>query len=615
MGSVIMAFNVRSKLEQMARCYERRSTQRLIDEFQDEFFAVKKFARLNGTGTNLVQDDHGNLIGLLGLTGIEQKGGLVTDLHRLLNRYLEVEDDREYANGLWGNFLLFIYIKNTRELKIIKDFAGSIDFCMAKSENGYYLSNSSLALAECLPVSLNEKGIANLATFPSLFADVSLFKEVKRLSPATVYTLKSTGSVECEEYAVLPRHTPDAWVSQKRIASVIERSLQLAECYSDTVGLDLTGGHDTRLILAAALHRQMEFVACVHGEDDGEVRFVRNRIAKPLGFPLHVLRLGRGAIEGFAEKARLCHYLFDGSYCLFDAAMDGCRSLERMKYCDSKINGAGGEFLRDHWYQHLYRVSDERRLEAYLKKRFFGMWCRIGEPGFIPGVFSQEFLDYIHGEYATSVGELIEKHIEESRNTDIGYVYGYLMFMLPRRGWVSEICGSHNRIVVCAAPYHTKQFIERVLPGGIESKRAGHVQLELIRFLSEECSKVPLITGYPCEVKTSRNAWRFWVTDRKKAAQRLVRFLGRRVFRKTLVFDHKYKYKFGMWFDSLYSDGYVRQTFENIDSIVPGVFNGDNVRQLAQEAIAGRLSMAQYRFLGSIATLALTYGIATGNGY
>lgn len=610
MGSVIIRFGDAARPQEMTKRYTERSGQSIHDEFHDRFLSITKFARVNGTGSRLSRDAEGNVIGLLGIAGIWDGASFVTNLSELLRRYSEIDDDDTFINDLWGNFVLFIYLKARRELKVFKDFSNSIDFYLVKSGRGFYLGNSSLALAESLPVTINRRAIAQFLTSDALYEDVSFFNEIVKLKPASIYTITTDGKVNHSIYHRLPTQISSGRLEPSEITLIVEKNLLLATEYCKRLGLDVSGGYDTRLILSVALHAGLDFLGCVHGEDDGEVRFVKKKIARKLHLPLRVLKIGRGKIDRFPEKALRCHFLFDGSLSVFDAVMEGCRSFERMKYCDSKVNAYAGELLRDRYYASVFRGKTGTPIRELLRRKILAELFQAGERELCEAVMSREFADYVRNGYKDELVSGFEKLWEEFATQDPGYLYYYPVYLLQYRAVAGAVCGSHNRIVLCSAPLNTRQFVDYVLPVRSQSKRNARIQLETIHYASERCSEIPLISGYPCQIRTPRNSWNYWIADQRKRVHRVLRCFGWRLFGKHLVFDHKYKYDYKSWLSTLYSHSFARHVIEKAGALTEGAIDPSGLADTIRKAQSGRLPTPHYRTLGKVISLALTCEMA-----
>jgi hypothetical protein len=162
----------------------------------------------------------------------------------------------------------------------------------------------------------------------------------------------------------------------------------------------------------------------------------------------------------------------------------------------------------------------------------------------------------------------------------------------------------------------TKQFLEYVIPMPSRWRRDARIHVETIGFLSNGCTRIPMINGWPCQVKTWKNAWRFWIGDQKGFPQRAIRFLKRRISRQEPDFGTHFKYNYQSWFNSLQKHERFRAILNDITSLVPEVFDREGLENLIRQATEGKLAPAHYVFLGKILSLAVACDITRkGEGY
>lgn len=611
MGSIIISYNNKELIDEMARSFSKRSTQGLIDFYENDMIKVYKFARLNGTGTKLYRDADGNILGLVGFAGIEWEdgNGFNTTPSELLFHYLRLQDETYFIEHIWGNFIIIIYLQKLKTLKIIRDFGNSYNFYCAARNNGYYLSNSALALAEHIKTKHDHQGIANYFTFISLFDDQCLFQGIKKMAPSTLYTYSPDGRVAEKAYGKLP---PDVRTENSDIefyAGMFDKAIRLTAACTQKPSVDVTGGYDSRLIVASAIHSGMDFLGCVHGEDDAEVGFVLSRIATPLKLSCEVLKIGRGAIPDFSKYSLLCHYLFDGCYSIFDATKEGLRSIQRMSFSDAKVAGGLGEYLRDKWYGRFYKYRKSKVLRNKLLDYLTNFFCRNQSGILLRDIFTKDFLSFILGGYQQIVRDKIANHYEYLTSKDLSYLYIYPVYLHYVRGWLGELYNGHNRILLTSAPYLMKQIAKYGLTIPYRDKKYANIQVKMINYPCPLFSKINFITGMPCKTITPQNIYKLKIAKGKYFIKLVVSKASDILLGKKIATDYKFDYDYRLWLEILLKDEYIRDLVMSVNSPLNDIINRNRIENILKHATSVSIPIAHYRTISRFISLAITSDI------
>lgn len=614
MGTLLLAWNKTDLLDKMAAAHGRRSGQALVDSYDSERISVRKFARLNGTGEHLYRDKAGNLIGVVGFAGIAsgEDAGWISDPKGLLETYLQSRDDVSFAERLQGNFSLIVYLNRRQQLKVFRDYANSINFYSAACGDGVYLGNSSLALREFIPSGINLFGAASLLSFVAPFENLSVYDSIEKLAPGRVYTWNAKGERTEEEYGALPEDVLAEAPDPKVLGGLFANALRLILSKCDRPSVDLTGGYDTRLVTAAALQVDRRIGACVHGEDDGEVRFVLDRIAPRLGIECKALRIGLSGGEGMAGKAIRWHYLFDGEYSIFDAYKEGERSAARMEWYDSKITGGIGEYLRDKWYSRFRQLTNTGEMRDALQDFFVSFYCRSESPQLLREAVSDSFLHFILHEYRETVRSRIREHFQRLSSNDAGYLYLYVAYMHYIRGWLGTLYNAHNRILLCGAPYQFQEIIRYALPRNSVCREHAAIQLAATNWLWPDFALLPLIDGTSGLGQSHTSRARAWRIGIEKRGRNLLNEIRRRVLNVEPTDRFKVDYDYRSWFNRLMEAPDVKNMVIDPPSATRDLIHLERWPSVVAKASDGRLSAAHYRTIGRIVSLMLSHRIAEG---
>lgn len=129
----------------------------------------------------------------------------------------------------------------------------------------------------------------------------------------------------------------------------------LATQFGDRLNTALSGGFDSRLILAALLAQQVRPKLFSYGRQRDQDRRVAVRTAKALGLELKAIdksQVPRLSVEAYERHMARNLVVFDGwkPTGIFDNGSDLEDRLQRLQGVGAIINGSGGECLRNFFY-------------------------------------------------------------------------------------------------------------------------------------------------------------------------------------------------------------------------------------------------------------------------
>ncbi len=190
-----------------------------------------------------------------------------------------------------------------------------------------------------------------------LLSERTVFTGVDRLQPASVYTVDR--EIVRESYwqfpdAVTPksfRENVELMVQQTRETARLLNKLTQNPC------MDLTLGQDSRLLVASFRSQGLGFNTSTYGKDDFvEVAKVRE-LVKRHNIEHHTIQLKddfRERYAGLFEKALLLGSGDEPGYLLGRILY---MREQQAQYGDSLINGAGGPFYKDCFWEEVYTLN------------------------------------------------------------------------------------------------------------------------------------------------------------------------------------------------------------------------------------------------------------------
>ncbi|MGO9949676.1 MAG: asparagine synthase-related protein [Steroidobacteraceae bacterium] len=270
---------------------------------------------------------------------------------------------------------------------------------------------------------------------------------------------------------------PRTFTSETRDAS-LDRSMALLDRYfgsvarnfGDRVGCALSGGYDSRLILAFLRRHGAKPRAFVYGSPREKDVQLAAEIARQEGFPLEVIDKGAGPIippEMFVETARRNFLAVDGyGYGgIFQNNAEIGESARRVRGNAIAFNGGGGEIFRNFFYLPDREYSIRELLWSFYS-RFDPAWCT--------SVFD-----------STSYSRGLEKKVTDLLGSDERRLprptVEWLYHTFRCRAWDGKVDSIAGRYGYTAMPYLERPITEHASTLRLPWKNHGAYEAELIR--------------------------------------------------------------------------------------------------------------------------------------
>jgi asparagine synthase (glutamine-hydrolysing) len=243
----------------------------------------------------------------------EKKAGWLVHLY-------EEEGDQffEKLNGLFGGLLID---KRRQRAFLFNDRYGLERIYLCETKDGTYFASEAKALLRVLPESraFDEKGVAQFVNFGCTLDRQTLFRGVQLLPGGSLLAFEG-GSGRKERYFFpaswesLPQMTEEAFES--KFEETFKRILPGYFGSESNIGVSLTGGLDTRMIMACLPGKAVKpvcytFAGPIHDTLDARLAA---RVAGACGLAHRTLRIGSDFFFNFATYADRTVYLTDGCF-------------------------------------------------------------------------------------------------------------------------------------------------------------------------------------------------------------------------------------------------------------------------------------------------------------
>jgi len=371
------------------------------------------------------------------------------------------------------------------ETEILPDGFGS--FLVFYDEARRIASSSFLAIASVLDrVTLGTQGTCEYVFNGVVSGDATVFDEVL-LAPVA-----ATIAVGEERLEIRPYRLPTPMtVSTEPFESTVEQSMQLLDGYfaavaasfGDRVTCALSGGYDSRLILALLRRHGVSPRVYVYGPPgDKDVELAR-AIAEGEGFALEIVDKDKQLAFTPGEFEAVAHdnFLASDGYTWSGIFTNGAERTQRASRVNGNalaLNGGGGEIWRNFFYL-LDRTYTPREILWSFYSQF--------DPETCTAAFDQE--DYFR-RLEDKLEALIGCRQQSLPRPLVEWLYHYFRC----RAWDSRINNINNTYGYVALPFLERAVTEHASVIPIAWKNHGAYEAELIRRADPRLASYP--SGY-----------------------------------------------------------------------------------------------------------------------
>jgi hypothetical protein len=449
------------------------------------------FARQNGSGSPAVTDEATGSW-LLAVGTWFHSGGLASGGEAgLLARAIEVGADK-LAKELEGFFVLVFGDGRTHEVFVITDIIGSRHCFLRRINNCAVLSTSSLLLAGLKQAALGKTGCEEFLRTGSIYEGRTLFDGIRKLPPASVLRLAGNGSAEEKVYWRIAELDPERFCGKQAVKQLTHQLLtaaaRIGKLFARPV-CDLTGGYDSRAVVAAFLSAGARFETTVVGTVDSPDVIIAERLSNLTGkLHWHFENQPVGTFDQLQQALRLT----DGEYDLVDyARIQGLHNQLSQNF-DASINGSFGELARGYWWELLWpRTGRREKLNAAkIAARRYAV-----EPDRSPLFSSGSSLNLPH--LIDHLAGVIERANSELTGKPNTLLMDNTYLRLRMQHWQGRIASSTDQIWPCLSPFMLRPVLEIMLQTGAQWRRNSLLIRMLLAELQPQLAAHRLEGGHP----------------------------------------------------------------------------------------------------------------------
>jgi hypothetical protein len=458
------------------------------------------FTRLGGLGTPLVQQPESENWLLASGAWFHQSGFGTGQEIQLLSRYDQVGAER-LADELEGFYTIVIGNGRTKQLFVLTDITGSCHSFVRRWKDLIAISGSSLLLASLDRFELDLVGCQEFLFTGVIYENRTFYREVKKVGPGALLTI-ANGSPQSEKrYWKVESLQPESISGKNAVRTMAEKLTQAAgnigRAFSNPV-CDLTGGYDSRAVVAAFLTAGVRIETTVSGLPNSSDVVISSGLAKKLGLshfhqvvpeerPLHLVK------QSFK--------LTDGEYDLLDYSRILLVHENLSRRYDISVNGSYGELARGYWWELLFpRTGKRKALDAgkLSRKRYAALPY---DASLVPPEIRLDLVSHL-----ADVIQSVNSGLLNAPNT-MQMDNAYLMLRMQR--WQGKIASSTNQLWPCVSLFHFRSVLEILLQASVTLRRRSLLIRKFLAEVQPVLADYPLEHGYPPTPLDWKNFYRF----------------------------------------------------------------------------------------------------------
>jgi hypothetical protein len=468
--------------------------------YEAEDARVASFPRKNGSGSAVIIDPlTGNWLVAIG-TWFHRDGFAVGEELRLLEDFRK-SGVRNLANKLEGFFVIAIGEPREETVYVITDLVGSCHCFWRPSDGGVAISSSSFLLAALEETPLDPLACQEFLATGVIYEDRSLFLRVRKLLPASIYQFVQGVIRSREHYWQMSEIAADSldleraetglWEALAESASKIKKVFRRPVC-------DLTGGYDSRALVAALHAAHLPMSTVVSGPSDSPDVVISKGLAAMARLPhLHMQKSNLPTYDQLQGAL----VLTDGEYDLVEYSRIRAVHEELSGQFDISINGSFGELARGYWWELLVPRTGSKQplpVQKVAARRY-----AVGV--YDPSLFSEESRLELVEHFNGAINRAIEGLARRPNTLQMDQVY----LRLRMHRWQGRIASSTNRIWPCLSPFMFRSVLEVMLQAHWRARRNSLLIRDMLSKFTPDWANFPLEDGTPCLPVTWKNFYRF----------------------------------------------------------------------------------------------------------
>jgi len=487
----------KSILQDGVRLGSRLSLGVPTSQLELEWLKIVQFPRVHGPGSAIACDPQTGSSVVTSGTWFHREGIASGKELLLLQRYLAVGAE-QLANELEGFFAIAIGDARTSELYLITDIIGSYHLFWRMLPGGLLISGSSRLLGQLRPTTLDALAIQEFLATGSIYEERTVYSDVRKFGAARIVRVGQGRILEEKRYwdpaRVRGTLSGDAAVDATWEALTV--AAQKVHSVFPRIACDLTGGYDSRSVLAGFVGTETAVNTVVAGPPDSADVVLSKQLAGKLQLPhTHIAPCTNW---GLAELERALPFT-DGEYDLREYAGILHVHGQLAGRFDISINGSFGELARGYWWGPQPRVFGSFSSKHVARTRFVP-YDRV------PALVRSELKVELESHFT----EVVDRNNRVVRNLPETAQLDHAYMELRMQRWQGRIASSTDRLWPCLSLFLLRSLLETVLQAEPAIRRRSLLVRKMLARYQPLLAQFPLEHGYPAAPVSVGNIHRFW---------------------------------------------------------------------------------------------------------
>jgi len=424
----------------------------------------------------------------------EQKRNLESKGHKFkvgndaefcLHAYEECGED--FVKSLNGSFVMIIFDTQEGKVIIANDRFRLRPFYYAINGEKYLFASEVKAILEdkTFKKDICHEAVADFFAFEMILNDRTFFEGIKALPPASILTW-SNGRLSVKKYwdfEFKENHNHPTEYYVENIVSIFKRAVERRTKGDHRIGVSLSGGLDSRSIVAAINKRHYPINTFTYGVKGGDEAKIAGQVAKKLGTTHRFFELKQ---DSFADYVELGVRLTDG--------MSSCRHFHWMSLLkkiandvDVVFHGLGMDIMLGGWteigYVRIHRKMLKAQNDAILVNLIYQK-LRKGGVRKMNSLFSDMYYQKIKDMPIQS----LKTALKEVKVKHLGNKADYLFW----RNWTRTSTSPARRSYVeDRVPGYDNEFVDFILKIPPELRLEHKIYYRFFRKLAPDLVRIP----------------------------------------------------------------------------------------------------------------------------
>lgn len=513
--------------------------------------------------------------------------------NRDLDTLCEIDSWVQDADGI---FVIIEIDYNKRLIKIATDKFGLLPIYFYASDEIFCFSTHirPLLITPELKKRIDYSAIADFYHFGHVLGNKTLFEDIKLLSPSSIleYSIGRNNLNIKPYWDLLNLFSKEQKYNKDLEAEIVnefKNSVEKRLNHLDALGISLSGGLDSRAILAAMGNKSKGVYSYTLGLKGCEDEKLAYKMAKSCETRHTFLEIKKQDLSNFTELARTLIFFSDGFYHPHESTEKV--ALDYLKRAPFKflLRGHGGEIAKAalaypvQCEPEVFRLSSFSKVVDYIFKKANLV---VGEEE-LSRFLTPKTLKSIKGCARDSLEQEMMKCGDSILLPDI-LIYYYIDQWI-RRQVVSSL-SIFREYVVVRMPYIDEGFLRKLLILPIKYRFSGEIHFKIIKECNPNLIKIPNSnTGAPLDAGPIR----LFFTDKFNS-----------LMKKLSIPGFRHYTEFEKWHREFFKDSIQKILFDK-KTLDRGLYEPKGLRDLFESHIQGKKDYA--RFLGTIVGLEIWF--------